>query len=169
MDRVKKDSPLSSPNLLEIRDYWTALKKDREIPARGDFSPASIARHLPIVSLTDVFYNPLRFRYRLLGTRITELAGRNATGKWLDEELYGEKTDDMLWSFRQCVEVKHPIAVREQVQFVDKSWVIVEVALFPLCDEEGRINVILSALDTASLNTETPPDGTCFILDWEKS
>ncbi|MDF2365809.1 PAS domain-containing protein [Sneathiella sp.] len=158
---------MSSETLVEIRDYWLELKKNRLMPLKQEFNPAAIARHLPYVLLADVVQDPLRFRYRLLGTRITELAGRDATGKWLDEDLYGDKTDDILWLFRNCASTKQPIAVREQIQFVDRSWVTVDVVAFPLGDTDGNMTVILSAVDLTHMDASLPSPGTTFILDWQ--
>ena len=167
MDRLETDLPISSEILMEIRDYWVDLKQNRLMPLKQEFNPAAIVRHLPYVVLVDVFQDPLQFRYRLLGTKITELAGRNVTGKWLDEELYGDRTDDMLWMFRSCASSKRPVAVREQVQFVDKSWVNVDVVAFPLSDADGNITVILSAVDLTHVNAKLPLSGTGFILSWQ--
>ena len=40
---------------------------------------------LPNVWLLDVQRTPLRFKYRLIGTRIAEFYGADHTGCWLDE------------------------------------------------------------------------------------
>lgn len=167
MERLKTDLPISSESLVEIRDYWIDLKQSRLMPTKQQFNPAAIVRHLPHVVLVDVFQEPLRFRYRLLGTKITELAGRNSTGKWLDEDLYGDKTDDVVWMFKSCALSKQPIAVREQIQFVDRSWVTVDVAAFPLANTKGNITVILSVVDLTPVDAKLPAPGTTYILNWQ--
>ena len=40
---------------------------------------------LPRLWMLDVFRDPLRFRYRLVGTDITRSVQRELTGLWLDE------------------------------------------------------------------------------------
>jgi hypothetical protein len=40
---------------------------------------------LPRLWMVDVFREPLRFRYRLVGTEITRSVHREMTGRWLDE------------------------------------------------------------------------------------
>ncbi|MAZ02908.1 MAG: hypothetical protein CMN56_07200 [Sneathiella sp.] len=167
MDRVYVDLPLSSDSLKGIRDYWMSLRGSRKMPTRPEFDPTAIVRHLPYVTLVDVFEAPLRFRYRLIGTGITELADRDVTGKWLDEGLYGEKTEDILWAYKKCVTEKQPIAVREQVQFVEKTWFTIDVILLPFGDSDGNINVILGALDLTAGGAETPGIKRSYILNWE--
>jgi hypothetical protein len=137
------------------------------MPLKEELDPAAIARYLPNVALIDVFHNPVRFKYRLLGSRITELAGRNATGKWLNEELYGDKTEDMLWMYKTCAISREPVALREQIQFADKSWINIDVMALPMSDIEGEINVILTALDLSDIDAEIPALGTSFILNWQ--
>lgn len=105
-------------------------------------------------------------RYRLVGGYVTEMAGRNATGRWLDAELYGARTEDMLWAFRTCVAERSPVLVREEVQFASKKWLNVEAILLPLGDDAARVDLLLSAVDVAAAGAEIPPDGTSFILDW---
>lgn len=166
MDRLETSLPISSKSLSAIRDYWVNLRQDRLMPRKQDFSPAAIARHLPNITLVDVFQSPLRFQYRLVGTRITELAGRNATGKWLDEELYGDRTDDLLWMYRNCVSTRQPVAVREQIQFANKSWLNVDVVAFPMSDSDNKITTILGAVDLAKTDAKLPSPGASFVLNW---
>lgn len=167
MDRLETNLPISSNSLSEIRDYWVNLRQNRLMPKKQDFSPAAIVRHLPNIALVDVFHNPLRFQYRLLGTRITELAGRNATGKWLNEELYGDRTDDILWMYRNCASTMQPVAVREQIQFANKSWLNVDVVAFPMSDSNNKMITILGAVDLTKSDAKLPSPGASFILNWQ--
>jgi hypothetical protein len=138
------------------------------MPARADFDPVDVPQILPNITITDVFYDPLRFRYRLIGTAITELTGRDATGKWLDRELYGDNLDRMLWTFQSCVEGREPVAVRQQAQFPNRDWVTVEVLLMPLGDRDDRVSQIISCLIALDEGGVIPPMGTSHILDWTK-
>jgi hypothetical protein len=47
--------------------------------------PEDIVPLLSRLWMLDVFRNPLRFRYRLVGTDITRSVRRELTGLWLDE------------------------------------------------------------------------------------
>jgi hypothetical protein len=161
------DAPdhITSVNLQQTLGYWFTARGSREFPERADIDPTDIPRLLPHVVLTDVFHDPLRFRYRLIGTAVTAMAGRDATGRWLDEELYGENLDRMLWAYRKCVDDRAPVAVREQIQFADRDWIVIEAVLLPLGSQGGRIDVILSAVDTIDPSVERPPQGTRLLLD----
>jgi hypothetical protein len=161
------DAPdrITSVNLQQALDYWMAARGSREFPERADIDPVDIPRLLSHIVLTDVFHDPLRFRYRLIGTAVTAMAGRDATGKWLDEELYGENLDRMLWAYRKCVGDQAPVAVREQIQFADRDWIVIEAVLLPLGSPGGPVDVILSAVDTIDPSVARPPQGTRLVLD----
>ena len=79
-------------------DYWLSIYPKAGLPGRQHFDPMDIPGLLPNIWLLDIFRDPqsfrLRFRVRLTGTRITEISGRDATGKWC-HDIYDafEETD----------------------------------------------------------------------------
>lgn len=154
--------------LIELGQYWLAKRNKRGMPERQNISPADIPRILPYLALVDVFHDPVKFRYRLIGTRITATANRDATGEWLDEKLYGGNMENMLWAFRKCVADRRPVAVREKVQFVDKDWVQVEVLLLPLGKTDERVDMVMLGVDRAENGLTAPPKGASYVLNWAK-
>jgi hypothetical protein len=54
------------------------------MPQRADINPRQISSLLPHLMILDI-HEPLRFRFRLVGTKICERWGENQTNKWLDE------------------------------------------------------------------------------------
>lgn len=73
------------PRIKRIHDYWRNLTFGDVLPGRQHLDPCELADLLPHIWILDVARDPMRFRYRLIGTTITELAGADNTGKWLDE------------------------------------------------------------------------------------
>lgn len=67
--------------LADIVDYWRALCPATElVPSRHDIRPTSIPRLLPYIALMDVLSrDPLSLRYRLVGTGIARIFGRDLT------------------------------------------------------------------------------------------
>ncbi len=78
------DCPFYSPELNEIHAYWLAKRGERRMPARQDIEPTEIPGLLRNVMLIDVFHDPVRFRYRLIGTNVVDATGENRTGKCFD-------------------------------------------------------------------------------------
>lgn len=56
------------------------------LPGRPDIDPARLVRVLPLMHMMDVMSGPpLRFRYRLVGSRLSAQVGRDPTGTFMDE------------------------------------------------------------------------------------
>jgi len=157
---------LTSNTLRRLRDYWLAARRDRMMPARRDIDPINISPALlPHVVLADVFHDPLRFRYRLIGTRVTAMAGRDATGHEINRDLYGDNTERVIWGYRTCVETRAPVAVREPIQFVAKDWIVIEVLLMPLGDRDDSVDVVLVGVDAVQEKAAANEDR--LVLDWQ--
>lgn len=87
------------------------------------------------------------------------------TGRWLDEELYGDGTEQMLWAFRACADNSEPLAVREKVQFADKDWVMVEALFLPISESGDVVDILLSGVDRVGPEVSRPSQGHSFVLD----
>ncbi len=81
------DEPVGlSEALRPLYLYWLAVRGEKLIPSRADIDPVTIPRELlPNIVLMDIILSPLRFRYRLMGTAITEMLGVDWTGRYVDE------------------------------------------------------------------------------------
>jgi hypothetical protein len=76
----------ADPRLRRLHDYWrSAHPAGGGLPGRQHLDPCDIAPLLRWIWMMDVHRDPLRFRYRLLGTEQVSAMGRDYTGRWLDE------------------------------------------------------------------------------------
>ncbi len=69
------------PEIDRILAYWRAKRGDREFPSRADIDPLEFTRELPRVMMVEVSYDPLEFRYRVAGTGLFAMHGRDLTGR----------------------------------------------------------------------------------------
>lgn len=138
------------------------------MPSRADIDPVDIPALLPHIILVDVIGAPPVFRYRLIGTAITKIANRDATGRVLDESLYGANTERVLRTYRETVADKSPKAVREIVQFVDKDWIKTEVILMPLSSDGETIDMIIGAVDIVDEDPNLRDLDRREDLDWTR-
>src|ERR1043165_4802710 len=76
---------VASPLLRRFHAYWTEKRGERAMPAYRDFDPLEFAWALGKVSLIDVEREPLRFRYRLVGSEHVARLGIDMTGKLVDD------------------------------------------------------------------------------------
>jgi len=83
---------LDHSRLERFYDYWQRqIPGNGMLPGRQHIDPIDIPLLMPWVYLTDVERegDDLRFRHRLVGTRLAERLGREATGRYFDE-IYPE-------------------------------------------------------------------------------
>ncbi len=66
--------------------YWRSVHPaGGGLPGREHIEPRQLGRLLPLVWLIDIQRQPFRLRYRLVGTEVVTMLGREVTGQWLDE------------------------------------------------------------------------------------
>lgn len=71
--------------LRDLLAYYGRIAPAGALPGRQHLDPLAIPYILPHLVLLDVQREPLRYRYRLVGTKEVELYGRDPTGRWYDE------------------------------------------------------------------------------------
>src|SRR3546814_7649374 len=92
----------AAPKIKALYDYWQSIRpNDLALPGRRHFDPLDIPELLPNIWMLDVKRDPLRFRFRLIGTEIVRFTGRDSTGQWLDEVYPGYAESD---AFRRSEE-----------------------------------------------------------------
>jgi hypothetical protein len=100
-----------SPLLQRLLGYWDAKRGRRGFPSRADIDPIEFSFALNRISMVDVLYNPLRFKYRVWGSEHVRYCGVDMTGKYVDEYPVPEHRDILDKSYRDVVERRSP-AVR---------------------------------------------------------
>lgn len=71
-------------------DYWQSIHPaEGGLPGRRHVEPLHLPELLRWLCLIDVAREPLRFRYRLVGTGQVQALRRDLTGQWLDAALPG--------------------------------------------------------------------------------
>lgn len=77
-------SEVSSELIQQFHRHWLQICGDRLLPSRADIDASNFRRMLPNVILLDIEHDPFRVRYRLCGTKVTELRGC-LSGSYLDQ------------------------------------------------------------------------------------
>ncbi len=104
------EAAIADARLRALLSYWRAKRGDRAMPARADLDPLEIPTLLPIVGLVDVLDGGARFRYRLVGTEMVEVAGHDPTGRFLDEVLPDSGyADYLIGLFREVTRERRPL------------------------------------------------------------
>ena len=89
-----------------MRDYWKSKRGSRTLPSRADIRASDLKDHLGWVLLLDVLPDAADFRYRLIGTLVTQYWLKDSTGKTVSqafEESGPVVQKSILSVFRKCV------------------------------------------------------------------
>ena len=137
---------IASKNLRTLLVYWRG-KGAR--PSRSDIDATEIPQLLKNILIVDVERAPLRFRYSLVGTLVTQVVGRDVTGHLVDEALYGDTAAFVHSAYKQVVDAEAPLLGRGRVVFADGAAVPTEIVMAPLF-AEGGVDKLLLGLDFPS-------------------
>ncbi|MGH7007720.1 MAG: PAS domain-containing protein [Stellaceae bacterium] len=97
---------------------WEARRRGRAFPSRADFTPHDLKYLIGNLSLLDVVYAPLRFRYRIHATRLAQRVGVEMTGKWVDESPNPAHVAGATSHFTEVIDQRTPIVYRRVREFV---------------------------------------------------
>lgn len=130
------------PRLGRILDWWQARRTDLgHLPGRQHFDPLEIPALLPNIYLVDVV-PPDRFRWRLIGSEITAMAGRNSTGRFFDA-LYDPATyGNFVASFRAVVQSRRPMRSFGDFAFTARGYVRFEALEVPLAEDGAHVDIV---------------------------
>lgn len=92
--QLDAELPPCDEQIALIHRYWQDIRPSGwAMPGRPHLDPAAIPRLLPALRLYDVHRDPWRFRYRLVGTELVRMLGRDLTGTWYhDNVAHAERT-----------------------------------------------------------------------------
>lgn len=146
-----------SPLLVGLLAYWNDKRGTRPMPSRTDIDPtdAALRQHIGFIVLADVIGRPPRFRYRLIGSKITEAVGRDATGRWLDELYAPGDYENMIVAYRWVVQHRAPLRITGDLKHANRQWLDMESLDLPLSSDGEAVDVIL----TRSVLTRAPGKG----------
>jgi hypothetical protein len=97
------------PDIDRARAYWDGLKRGgNDIPFWDDVNFSMQARLARDVILMEVFENPLRFRFGLVGDDIARGYGAAITGKFTDEVDPHAPIDELTGQCRATIERRAP-------------------------------------------------------------
>jgi hypothetical protein len=144
--QVPVDPAAWHPPVRCFYDYWLSVAPPGRLPGRQHIVPEDIVSLLPRLWMCDVFRNPLRLRYRLVGTEIVRSVQRELTGHWLDEAQPESVSNPTLRNrYRFIVETGRPTWRRGPTLWSrDPQHRTVENCLVPLATDGETVDKILA-------------------------
>ncbi len=136
---------VESPILRRFFQYYLEKRGGRPFPARADLDPVDFSYALGDITLVDVHHDPLKFSFRLDGSRHVERFGFDLTGRSLDDFPYPEMRQAIYDSYKDIVEHREPRRYFRDLQSSGR-WFRYETLLLPLSSDGKRIDMIVSAI-----------------------
>ncbi len=127
----------------ELYDYWRACAKDGRLPSRASINPAAIPSLLPGISILDAGDRPEDIIYRLAGTQLREIFGKEVTGKSVFALEFGEKRNYWLAVYRKVIDEKVPMQGAIKGPVANRDHVVLFWMRLPLSEDNDGVNKIL--------------------------
>lgn len=149
---------LDDPDQKRLFAYWMRAAAGGSAPRRRDIDPPI---DLPSFLPTTIMFNvergdggALSFRYRVLGTRLAEFAGRDLRGQTIEEAFGPEFAERDMAIYRQVVEdcVCYSGLRTSMIQSRQTFERYRRLVLPVLGDETGRVDMIWSWLNFIDLS-----------------
>jgi len=147
---VAEENPerFAHPTCVFLRNYWETRRGDRAMPSRGDISPAQLKSHLGWVMILEVLPGAREFRYRLIGTLVTQYFLNDATGKTV-KEAFAENGEQVAKSvngiFRKVARDKVIMRTAGDANWLAEGMEEFEAIYLPLSDDGVDVSHILHA------------------------
>jgi hypothetical protein len=138
------DIRIDDPRLYQLYRYWKAKCAGRAMPARRDIDPLEMKWLLGNLSLIDVRQDQPDFRFRLAGSNVVALFGKELTGRAVTEARYCGKRPPLA---QQCGDVatSQVPSFLVMVLGVDHRRIIYRHLVLPLSSDGRNVDLLLAA------------------------
>lgn len=168
--RATKNPDLSdTPLLASFYEFWCAKRLGNSIPHRAAIDPLELKAHLGNLLILEPTDDHTDYRYRLVGTNITTVNGRDYTG-WTVRQVFapsGEREAELAVRAYHLVANQHiPVRVQGGVLWARKEYIMFDSILLPILSLERNESWVVAKLvfvDTEQAEMSTarpiPPGG----------
>jgi hypothetical protein len=151
--RILSVEEITSPLVLLLHGHWQALRAGREFPAKSNIDPAELKQALPYLILSEIHRDPLRVRYRLVGTRVALFSRDDFTGRWLHETKWSDHIKrQVLEIYELALKQRCPLYGRDWTIWNPNRWAPFEWAMFPLADDGIAISHFIGVEDYSQVD-----------------
>jgi hypothetical protein len=127
---------------LALYRYWESKRQGRRMPARRDLDPSEVPSLLPHLTLIEVVGE--QFRYRLVGSRVTQDMGREMTGTFVGTHVSPPEYARAIQSIYQRVcTSREPVFTTGEYRSPSQLTHAVSRLLVPLSEDGETVNMIL--------------------------
>jgi len=147
MDRLSPTKESKDQALLQLYRHWNERRGDRPFPAPEDIDQTDFAYASERVSMIEVSYDPLRFRYWSVAPQLTAHLGYNMTGSYVDEVPEPSMRQFVRACYERVIQSRAPVYEMGTVLIrLDEWWH--EVLVLPLSSDGSNIDMLLAYRST---------------------
>lgn len=155
---TRSPEQITSALVRRLSEYWESRREPGQLfPERKRFDPDDLRDLLPLITIVDVEYEPLRFRYRLVGTRVVEYNHQEFTGRYLGEIGWDEE-QALLSVYAETVTGRRPVFGRYSWELRSGGMGRSEFGLFPLTRDGKAIHQVIAIEDYDFPSRDVDPD-----------
>lgn len=127
------------PRPVQLLALWRSKCRGSLLPRRADFDPLHLRPHLGWLCVVEVLPGGEDLVYRLIGSGIVEMVGRDATRMPVSQVL----PVGALTIFRHLIGAPKPARTHGQVAWRGKGFISHESLLLPLADDGKTVDRFL--------------------------
>jgi hypothetical protein len=148
MSAIITQKELTSDLVIDGFHYWDSKRNGHSVPARSAFDPLlEIPGLVRFMMLKDVRYNPLDFRYRLVGTGLRAHMTTDWTGKFMSDVEY-QRPPSTIWDYhKQVAESGAPLFIKPNYVGPHKDYLFIESVMLPLAEDHRHVDMIMIFID----------------------
>ena len=118
------------------------------MPARVELQPRDMVSFLRCVILLDVLRDPVDFRYRLIGTKVTqEMIFNDHTGQTMTDLPHQNPVSRIFTNCRRVVETGRPIGGQTPYVGRNSDYKLTEDVIMPLSEDGETVNMLFVTAD----------------------
>ncbi|WP_374298715.1 PAS domain-containing protein [Ferrovibrio sp.] len=140
------DAPvvLGDERLRRLYGLWReAHAHGLRAPGRAFVDPLRLRFMIGMIVLMDVQPEPLRFRYRLVGTEVVDHLGVELTGSWLDQHPDAGRIDQIAAALSLAWRGQRAVRFTYKLSSFKQAWAC-ETLILPLSHGDGEMPLLLA-------------------------
>ena len=139
-------SLVKSAALAAALRYWRSKSGAPSIPSRSQIDPLEMRQFLSKVLMIDV-ESEHEFTYRLCGTHVAGINGKDLTGQHASEVNLGASSPQFIETYRRAIHGREPILFTGDLWWQDRQWVGFEQIILPLSTDGATIDKLMCVID----------------------
>lgn len=147
--KIEQDpSEIDNPILDFFRRYWDEKRGARAMPSRSDIKVRELKPHLGWVSLIDALPGFEDFRFRLVGSHVSQYFLGDGTGKLVSEAFASSPKaflEHVLWVYRTTCQSGRPLRISGPgASLKGQLFPDYDSLYLPLADDGAHANILMS-------------------------